>query len=273
MNIREVIKQGFLVAVSVFSLLGLTSPAMGQENIYDWNECVESGGYMNPRTGVCEWSSSSGATSGNSTTLPTLSPSPTPRTSAPPRQTPTPSASAPTNSNSCPLPNKPDTNGVCMTPGGNKYDPKNPQTNSGGGQSDLCDGENMSLDANGICRYTPIQQGLAGKGKLSEIITTIINILLVLSGMIAVVFIIIGGFQYMVSRGSEENATKGKKTITNAVIGLIAVIMSFAIVSLITNALTSRDPVEGVIGGGSGGDSGSGGTGGGGGSSESPPRP
>jgi hypothetical protein len=66
------------------------------------------------------------------------------------------------------------------------------------------------------------------------------NILLPVAGVISMLFIIIGGFQYITSRGDEELATAGRKTLTNAIIGLVIVIMSYVIVTVVINALQNK---------------------------------
>jgi hypothetical protein len=80
--------------------------------------------------------------------------------------------------------------------------------------------------------------GLTSKKTLGEVMLYVIRALLTLGGVIAVLFIIIGGFQYITSSGNDEAAEKGKKTLINAVIGLVIIIMSFVIVSVITNLVT-----------------------------------
>src|SRR5262245_37781077 len=67
-------------------------------------------------------------------------------------------------------------------------------------------------------------------------IFAIINILLTVAGLLAVLFIIIGGFQYITSGANGELAESAKKTIQNAVIGLIVIILSFVIVRVINTA-------------------------------------
>jgi hypothetical protein len=64
----------------------------------------------------------------------------------------------------------------------------------------------------------------------------IVGLLLPLAGLVAVLFIIIGGFQYMTSAGNEELAERGKKTLQNGIIGLIIIILSYVIVTVIANA-------------------------------------
>ena len=81
-----------------------------------------------------------------------------------------------------------------------------------------------------------------------------INLLLMLAGGVAVLFIILGGFRYLTSAGNGESVEKGKNTLVNAVIGLTVILLSSLIVRLVTNTLTNSS------GGGTGGGSGGGGT-------------
>ena len=68
----------------------------------------------------------------------------------------------------------------------------------------------------------------------------IINLLLGITGLIAVAFLIIGGFRYMTSAGNSEVAESAKSIIFNAIIGLAVVILSYIIVTVIINALVSN---------------------------------
>ena len=70
-----------------------------------------------------------------------------------------------------------------------------------------------------------------------RIVLNILDMLLQLVGYIAVGFILYGGFMYLTSGGSADNATKARKTILNAVIGLLLAITSVAIINLISSGL------------------------------------
>jgi len=61
---------------------------------------------------------------------------------------------------------------------------------------------------------------------------------LVLAGVVAVLFIMLGGFWYLTSAGNEETAEKGQKTLTNAIIGLVVIILASTIVRIIANTVT-----------------------------------
>jgi hypothetical protein len=93
---------------------------------------------------------------------------------------------------------------------------------------------------NGVC--LPADQqckpgSLSGACNLTELIILVIKLLLGLSGVVAVLFVILGGYWYMASGGNEEQAEKGKKTITNFVLGFVIIILAYTIVTIVTNTL------------------------------------
>ncbi len=66
--------------------------------------------------------------------------------------------------------------------------------------------------------------------------TTIVNIISVALGLLtltAVVMIIIGGIRWMTSGGNEEQLELAKKTISSAVVGIVIVLLSWAIVTYV----------------------------------------
>ena len=75
----------------------------------------------------------------------------------------------------------------------------------------------------------------------SEQLGTYVRLFLTIVGLIAVVFLIIGGFRYIMSAGDSEAAEAAKNTIVNSIIGLVVIILSYVIVVVITRALISSD--------------------------------
>lgn len=69
-----------------------------------------------------------------------------------------------------------------------------------------------------------------GDADLKETIINILNWLLGIMTLVAVVMIIIGGFTWLTAGGNEEKVDKAKKIISAAVIGLIIVLLAWAIV-------------------------------------------
>ena len=79
--------------------------------------------------------------------------------------------------------------------------------------------------------------GQVGLGT-ADLKTTVINIIqwvLGILALVAVIMIIIAGFQWMTAAGNEEKVEKAKKVISAAVIGLIIVLLAWAIVIFVAN--------------------------------------
>lgn len=68
---------------------------------------------------------------------------------------------------------------------------------------------------------------------LQSVITTIINSIVGVLGLVAVIFIVVGGVSYMTSAGDSAKIEKAKKTILYATIGLIICVLAFAIVNFV----------------------------------------
>ncbi|MEW6610379.1 MAG: pilin [Patescibacteria group bacterium] len=64
---------------------------------------------------------------------------------------------------------------------------------------------------------------------LPEIIGRIINVALTLLGIIFLVLIVYAGFKWMLARGREEEVERAQKIIESSIIGLIVIILAFAI--------------------------------------------
>lgn len=67
------------------------------------------------------------------------------------------------------------------------------------------------------------------------IVSNIVVMILRAAGYASVAFIIYGGYKYMISAGSPDGMVAARKTIMNAVIGLIISLAAVAIVNTIAN--------------------------------------
>jgi hypothetical protein len=72
----------------------------------------------------------------------------------------------------------------------------------------------------------------------TELILAVISYALAISGTITILFLMIGGFLYITSAGNEEQSEKGRKILTNSVIGLVVIILSYSIVRIISATLS-----------------------------------
>lgn len=76
--------------------------------------------------------------------------------------------------------------------------------------------------------------------KIEDVIINVINGVVGVFGIVATVFIIVGGVGYMTSNGDSGKVEKAKKTILYAVIGLIVSVLAFAIVNfVVANVINS----------------------------------
>ena len=74
--------------------------------------------------------------------------------------------------------------------------------------------------------------------QLPGFIINILNGIIAVSGLVAVIFVVIGGVNYMTSAGDTGKLEKAKKTILYACIGMAVTVLSFAIVNFtITNII------------------------------------
>jgi hypothetical protein len=74
------------------------------------------------------------------------------------------------------------------------------------------------------------------------IVFNVIEIILQVIAYVATIMIIVGGFRFLTSAGNASGIEAGKKTLTNAVIGLVISIASIAIVNLIFGIITGFKP-------------------------------
>lgn len=71
------------------------------------------------------------------------------------------------------------------------------------------------------------------KDNANTMIKTVISLLLVALGIIAVIMIVIGGIRYTTSQGDSSGLKSAKDTIIYAVVGLVVAMLSYAIVNFV----------------------------------------
>ena len=78
-----------------------------------------------------------------------------------------------------------------------------------------------------------ISDATGGQGSLRQLILTILNFFLGFLGLLAVLMIIYGGILYVTAAGVQDHIDKGKKIIMYAIIGIVIILLSFAIVNTV----------------------------------------
>ena len=99
----------------------------------------------------------------------------------------------------------------------------------------------------GVCQFNPTapgcsdtldDEGNTGVGGVLGFIFEIVQILIYIVGGIAVLFLVYGGFLFIVDPGgSGDGAKKGKQIIFNALIGLAIVLLATAIVQVVSSVV------------------------------------
>lgn len=95
--------------------------------------------------------------------------------------------------------------------------------------SDACD----KAKANGakMPAFCESYQKEQTKNPITDTISKIANILAFISGAVAVIMVMYGGFQFMTSNGDSGKVTKGRDTVLYAAVGLVVIIFARLIVN------------------------------------------
>lgn len=89
-------------------------------------------------------------------------------------------------------------------------------------------------DSDGKCRVkSPGNNEDAQKKFFGRVVLNIVEDLLQIAAYVTVAFVIIGGFKFMTSAGAPDQAAKARKTILNAVIGLVVAMASIGLVNFV----------------------------------------
>lgn len=70
-----------------------------------------------------------------------------------------------------------------------------------------------------------------------QTVASIIKVALGFLGSIAVILVVIAGFKWMTSGGNENKIAESKKLMTAAVVGLVIILLAFAITNFVINSV------------------------------------
>lgn len=80
-------------------------------------------------------------------------------------------------------------------------------------------------------------QDAPAEAKIKVILDFATDLVLYASGGVAVFFLVVGGVRYITSLGNQDRMDGAKKTVKYAVIGLLAVILAYAVVTNIIDLI------------------------------------
>ncbi len=76
------------------------------------------------------------------------------------------------------------------------------------------------------------------EGDFRTIVLTILQYFLGFLGLLAVIMVIFGGVTYVSSAGNDEAVAKAKKIIMYSIIGIVVILLAFAIVNFAIGSIT-----------------------------------
>lgn len=83
----------------------------------------------------------------------------------------------------------------------------------------------------------PVAELTGGTGSIRQLVLTIINFALGFLGLLAVLMVIYAGFLYVSSAGNQEKIDEAKKILMYAVVGIVIIMISFALVNTLLGGL------------------------------------
>lgn len=72
-----------------------------------------------------------------------------------------------------------------------------------------------------------------GTADLRTVLVNVVSWAIGLLGILAVIMVLIGGFQWLISGGDEDRVATAKRTISSAIVGLIIILLSWALVNYV----------------------------------------
>lgn len=88
-----------------------------------------------------------------------------------------------------------------------------------------------------------------GANVLRGVAVTVINLILLIAGILAIIYLIIAGVTYITAGGDTAKADKGRAGVVNAIIGLVIISAAYIIVRFVGGAIeaggtsTSTGPI------------------------------
>ena len=96
-------------------------------------------------------------------------------------------------------------------------------------KADICEGVGLTGGGGNNC------DDPSGGPSVESTVRTVINLLSLIVGIVAVIMIIIGGLKYITSSGDSNNVSSAKNTILYAIVGLVIVALAQVIVRFVLN--------------------------------------
>jgi hypothetical protein len=88
-----------------------------------------------------------------------------------------------------------------------------------------------------VVNFTFLSPGSNSAGDIPLILLAVVDDLLHIAGLVAVAFVLYGGFQYVSSQGQPDKTARAQNTIIDALVGLAVAIVAISVVSFLGDKL------------------------------------
>ncbi len=72
-------------------------------------------------------------------------------------------------------------------------------------------------------------------GDVNTIVTNVINLVVLVAGALAVIYLIYSGILYITAAGNPDQAKKGQQGVINAIIGIVIIVAAYFIINVAVN--------------------------------------
>ncbi|MBU1000629.1 hypothetical protein KKE78_04520 [Patescibacteria group bacterium] len=83
--------------------------------------------------------------------------------------------------------------------------------------------------------------------KLNDVLSGLLNIVFYIAVFITFYFLVWGAFAYIIAQGKKEDLAKARERITWSLIGLIIILLSFAIIKFVAEILQTKINIKGGL--------------------------
>lgn len=81
-------------------------------------------------------------------------------------------------------------------------------------------------------------------GSLGYIISTFLNLAIIFAGILLLVWLIMGAFEWMTSSGDKEKLAKARNRMVSAIIGFVIVVLAFTLKTYIQTVLDPNNLIN-----------------------------
>lgn len=103
----------------------------------------------------------------------------------------------------------------------------------------------MVAHAQGGLSGVPPPTGTA-QGDLAQVILRLINYVLAIVGVVALAYLVYGGFMYITSAGNEDKIETAKGILVNAVVGIVVIGVAAALVNFVIRGVGGVVPAGAI---------------------------